>query len=157
MITITIHDLCQWDRDGESPELVEPYSIYRFRDGNFILYVGKTERHIVERLWEHIGLAGQTQLTHLIEDNAPESLSWQIDLYTVEECLPFIREHFASKIIDEATIDLAERAMIAYSHPAVNSMVNYHSTKLPERYTRKRVERIRNTFETYLPPEPESQ
>jgi hypothetical protein len=79
MLTITIRDLCQWNRDGEAPEFAEPYAIYRFRDGDFIIYVGKTERNIAERLWEHIGLAGRTHLTSLIEDNLPGSLDWQID------------------------------------------------------------------------------
>lgn len=51
------------------PEFEEPYSIYRFRDGEFVLYVSKTSRNILERLFEHIGIDGQTQMTTLIEDN----------------------------------------------------------------------------------------
>lgn len=156
MITITIRDLCRWDRDGQVPEFAELYSIYRFRDGDFILYVGKTLRNIAERLYEHIGLDGQTQLTKLIEDNLPESLDWQIDLFTVHDCIPLIREHPRPKIINEADIDLAERAMILHSRPAINSMVNSHPAELPEKYVRRRLERIRNTFDSYPPPYPKS-
>jgi len=83
MITVTIRNLCQWDRDGAAPEFAEPYSIYRFRDGEFVLYVGKTNRDILERLYEHIGMVGETQMTKFVEDNLPESLSWEIDLFTV--------------------------------------------------------------------------
>jgi hypothetical protein len=151
MITITIRELCQWDRDGEAPEFVGPYSIYRFRDGDFILYVGKTERNIAERLWEHIGLGGQTQLTPLIEDNIPESLDWQVDLYTVTDCFPFIKEYLAAKVMEEWDVALAEKALIMHSSPAINSTLNYHPTELPERYTRKRLERARSAFSSYLP------
>ncbi len=157
MRTITIRDLCQWDRDGESPEFAEPYSIYCFRDGDFILYVGKTKRHIVERLWEHVGFAGQTQMTSLIEDNLPESLGWEIDLFTVLECIPLINKHLKVKrIINECDFDLAEEAMIRESHPAVNRSLNFDGAEMPEKYIRKRLERMRKAFWLYPPSYPKA-
>lgn len=151
MKTITISDLCQWDHDGEWPDFSEPYSIYRFRDGEFVLYVGKTSRDIFERLYEHIGIAGQTQMTTLIEDNLPEALNWEIDLFTVKECIPLIKKHLKGTRIEEWDYDLAEKSMILESHPAVNKTLNWDPSALPEKYTRKRVERTRKAFWKYAP------
>lgn len=133
------------------PEFGEPYSIYRFRDGEFVLYVGKTSRNILERLFEHIGIDGQTQMTTLIEDNLPEALNWEIDLFTVKECIPLIKRHLKVERINERNFDLAERAMILESRPAMNMSLNAHPLALPSKYTRKRAKRMRKAFRQYPP------
>lgn len=157
MITVTIRDLCQWDRDGGAPEFAEPYSIYRFRDGDFVLYVGKTNREILERLYEHIGIEGQTQMTTLIEDNLPESLNWEIDLFTVQECIPLIKKHLKLELIQEWNYDLAEKAMICESRPAVNSILRVEHLTLPAKYTQKRLERTKRAWALYAPSDPEAE
>lgn len=157
MLTITIRDLCEWDRDGTAPEWAEPYSIYRFRDGEFVLYVGKTARNILERLYEHIGIDGQTGITKIVEDNLPESLNWEIDLFTVRECIPLIKKYFKVKRIKDWDTDSAEKAMIQACRPALNSTLSYNSAQLPLKYTKKSLERQRKTMLEFPPIVPKAE
>jgi hypothetical protein len=75
-----------------------------------------------------------------VEDNAPESHDWCIDLWTVDECLPVVQRHFPSTL--EFNLDTAERALILEYSPPLNSLSNPHSRALPRKYTERREARM---------------
>jgi len=119
------------------------FCIYVFRDDDFVLYVGKTKQNIIDRLEEHLGLTyrDQSQVGRLIMENTPLSRSWSVDLLTLEDCLPFVREYFP----DSTGLDLehAERATILKHSPPLNGQSNPHPRALPPKYTAKRDEKIK--------------
>ena len=74
--------------------------VYIVRDADLVLYVGKSEANVVDRLLSHIGegdfgWTGTSSLGRLIKANMPESGDWQIELLTPEECLSIIEQSFA--------------------------------------------------------------
>lgn len=128
MQTITVGDVLD-DRLPESG--FEQFQIYIFREDDLIFYVGKTEQHILDRLAEHLGLSFRSAslIGQLVEDNAPLSYAWQIDLLTLEDCFPFVHRHFPNAT--EIDLRLAERATILEFSPALNSESNPHPSSLP--------------------------
>lgn len=143
MQTITVNDVI----DNTLPETGwEKFRIYVFRDEDFILYVGKTQENIIDRLEAHMGLTDRSEslVGKLVEDNAPLSYHWSIDLYTIDECVAMIRRHYPkARIID---IDLVESAMILEHSPALNQQINPHPRALPSKYTSKRDTRMLAAF-----------
>ncbi len=118
------------------------YCIYLFRDGDFVLYVGKTKQNAIDRLQEHLGLtyADESQVGRLVEENAPLSYAWSVDLLTLDDCVPFVRKHFPES--KELDLDLAERATILEYSPPMNEQSNPHPRALPRKYTAKRDAKI---------------
>jgi len=70
----------------------------------------------------------------LIRENRPASFDWQIELMTIEDCMPFVRPLYRRYRDDEseiARIETAELAMIRSYHPCVNTSNNPDSLPLP--------------------------
>jgi hypothetical protein len=135
MQTITVKDVL----DNTLPESGwEKYRIYVFRDGDFILYVGKTDQNIIDRLEEHLGLTfrDSSLIGKLVEDNAPLSYSWHIDLMTLENCESIVHRHFPTCQMFDSRI--AEKALIWEYSPALNRESNPNPRPLPHKYTFKR-------------------
>jgi hypothetical protein len=133
MITVTLSNLLYSDLDENESNL------YIVRDGEVIFYVGQSGRGIRFRLFQH---HRETSLGNLIQDNLPDSMGWQIDLLTVQDCLSQIKKHFPyiseSFILkeDNAFIDRAEEAMIRELRPCLNGTWNLNPNPLPDKYKR---------------------
>ena len=79
MITTTVADVVK----GYSGTTQGHY-LYLYRDGEAILYVGKSIRPL-ERLLQHLGHDVRSlpdAIGLLIQDNLPNSLFWTVELYT---------------------------------------------------------------------------
>ena len=132
MTTITVADVIN---NTLSETGWSHFRLYVFRDCDLVLYVGQTSQNITDRLEEHLGLTyrNESQVGRLVEENAPESYSWCIDLRTLDECVPIIQRHFPeSRGID---INHAERALILEFSPSLNAQSNPHPCRLPSKYT----------------------
>jgi hypothetical protein len=140
--TISVLDVLE---DNLPDTGLQKYRIYIFRDQNFVFYVGKTEQYIVDRLAEHLGLTYRdaSLMGQLVEDNTPLSYAWQIDLLTLDDCLPCVQRHFPNARID---VRLAELATIAEFSPALNSESNPNPHALPTQYTARRDARVRDAY-----------
>lgn len=135
MVTITVADVLN---NTLLESGWEKFHLYVFRDGDFVLYVGKTDQNIIDRLEEHLGLTYRDSsiVGRLVEENVPESKRWLIDLRTVDECEPFVQYHFpACKGLD---VEIAERSLILQFSPPLNTQSNPHPKVLPLKYTRRR-------------------
>ncbi len=133
MMTITVADVVD---NTLSESGWGSFSIYVFRDGDFVLYVGKAEQNIIDRLEDHLGLSyrPESQIGRLVNDNAPGSYQWKIDLLTMDDCQPIAARHFpTAKLIDVIT---AERAIISEFRPPLNRQSNANARPLPRKYTR---------------------
>jgi hypothetical protein len=133
MITITIADVL----DDTAPILI-PYKLYLIRDSDVVFYVGKTGQYVIDRLLGHLGKGawswaeGPSYLGRLVLDNLPESRDWQVDLRTIAECEPLVKEVFPSLknfTLSSSDPGLAERALIRHYCPCLNG-----SSLLPEKY-----------------------
>lgn len=143
MHTITVADVL----NNTLPETGwEEYHLYVFRDGNFVLYVGKSEQNIIDRLEDHLGLTyrEESQVGKLVDDNAPDSFDWAIDLRTTAECTAIVNAHFPTcKMVD---VNIAERSLILEFSPPLNGQSNPHPLKLPKKYTRRRDQRLLQAY-----------
>lgn len=120
------------------------FCIYIFRDDKFALYVGKAQQNIVDRLEDHLGLSfrPESQIGRIVQDNMPESYGWQIDLLTMDDCLPIVARYFpTAKLIDILTV---ERAVILEYRPPLNRQSNPNARPLPRKYTRHKESRMRD-------------
>ena len=135
MLTITVADVI----DNTLPESGwGSFCIYVFRDKDFVLYVGKAEQNIIDRLEDHLGLAYRPKslVGRLVDENAPESHKWQIDLLSSDDCMLIVAKHFPSaKSADALTL---ERAVIMEFRPPLNRQSNPSARPLPSKYRRGR-------------------
>lgn len=146
MKTIRVGDVIEWSSGGYFIDGLGEYTLYLFRDDDCVFYVGKTERHVLERLAEH--LRAGSALGELVRDNLPSSLNWEIDLYCFQECASLVKKHLRVKMsLSEDQwrrgVQLGERALIREYHPALNVQHADDETDLPDRYRIKRAERQR--------------
>jgi len=130
MITVTLGDVLG---DLDNPP---DACIYLIRDGDTVFYVGKSTRGVVNRILAHCGLSTRGSLRDNLGEfifcNRPDSLTWQADLFTFEDCKPIIAEVFPNqKRID---IDWAELALITRYRPCLNRAGNTDPNLLPARY-----------------------
>jgi hypothetical protein len=114
------------------------FRIYVFRDQDFVLYVGKTEQNIIDRIEEHLGLSHreESHVGQLVSDNLPHSLDWYIDLMTLADCDLFVQRHFA--VSHNADVRLAEQAMIREYSPPLNRESNPNAHLLPHKYSKQK-------------------
>lgn len=143
MITVTIADVI-----GNTLPVSgwEGYHLYVIRDGDFVLYVGKSDQNIIDRLQDHLGLTyrGESQVGELVNDNTPESLQWKIDLRNIPECASIVKRHYpACKKVD---LYIAEHALILEFAPPLNVQSNPYPNELPRKYTRRRDARLLDAY-----------
>ncbi len=162
MLTMTIEQAT-----GDNPPDETGYYLYLVRDGDTVFYVGQSVEPY-ERLSNHIGLAllyegtGSDSLGSMIGDNYPDSLAWIFELYTLQDCEPFIEHHATSREqaafqkalrkIEAETIDRfglkcamddAEDALIEHFRPCLNRARVHFDSLIPMRYLKKQLERNR--------------
>lgn len=96
--------------------------LYVFRDGENILYVGKAESGIANRLKAHLGATnnGLSPIGTLITCNHPESANWEVDIYESEQ------------IVED------ERALIRQLRPLLNETHNYEPSSITKGYRTER-------------------
>lgn len=127
--------------------------LYLVKDGDVVLYVGRSYDP-VDRLQQHLGISGRygnysaDDLGLVYFEEKPESLKWQVEIYTVDDCLPFVKKHIMSYITHyteerylsqeglDGAIDFAEQALIHEHRPCLNVIHNQNATRLPAHYKR---------------------
>ena len=134
MITVTIADVLT--RKTYDRELSE-HRIYLIRDGALPLYVSKTEigptNHILSHLFSD-------EMGRVITNNLPESKIWQVDMFTVDDCRPYILKHKTEYLYYK--IDQAEQAMICEYGPCLNVLFNQYTPNhkhLPDKYKKHKI------------------
>lgn len=157
MKTITVRDVFVFTGCPDQGNDLGDYCLYVFRDGDFVLYVGRTERYVLDRLAEHVGLAGRgSKITELISDNLPAALDWLIDLYGFCECEALVKKHLASRYNKKRfgleanwrySTQLSEHALIMEHRPPLNTILVGTPNKLPERYDHFNRGKIREIFD----------
>jgi hypothetical protein len=106
MLSITIGEALQ----QKLPDTWGHY-LYLYRDGIVVLYVGRSEVPI-QRLREHLGertYGLSDYVGHIIESSRPESFDWGIDLFTLEDCEPFIRKYSSGTWLGKLQVKTYER------------------------------------------------
>jgi hypothetical protein len=91
MISISVGEILQgWDKVPTGAR------IYIVRDGDLVFYVGVLERPILDHLLEHFGVVvggpPADRLGRLMLDNAPSSNGWMVDLLSLVDSEPIVRE-----------------------------------------------------------------
>ena len=125
---------------GEVPYDEPSAFIYLFRDGGTIFYIGKSV-DVYSRIEEHLGMQGRgylrggAKMEYIVNTNRPESLAWEVYLYTIVDCevitgCQYNRESYGR----DFAMEMAELDMIALHHPCLNTANNPHGTPLPARY-----------------------
>ena len=143
MLTITVGDVLN-DKLPDSGW--GKFRIYVFRDQDFVLYVGKTEQNIIDRIEEHLGLSHreESHVGQLVADNLPHSLEWCIDLMTLDDCDVFVQHHFA--VDHNKDVRLAEQALIREYSPPLNRESNPNARPLPRKYLKRKNQRTMQTY-----------
>jgi len=164
MLQSTIGELL----DGKLNDLdTGDHYLYLVRDGGVVFYVGRSQ-YVPDRLLAHMGKGpwgwrgtSASTLGQTVEQNLPESLAWQIELFTPGEC--GVEPDVTKAITKEAwekkwhpdvlkmlpwrecqgqdsvrytkdMIAYAEELLIAKSHPCLNTVHNHDPGTLPLKY-----------------------
>jgi len=129
MFTQTVGDILQ----GRGMQSGFP-CVYIVRDGDKILYVGKTRKSVAERIQQHCAYYSDpshaSQLGKFIQKNIPESYSWVVETLSIKECLISIKEGFPN--VETVNYAEAEIGMILICRPYLNIMNNTRGKPLPE-------------------------
>jgi hypothetical protein len=135
MISISIGQVLQgWAGDTGGAR------IYLIVDDKLVFYAGVLKRSILDHLLEHCGLADNGQpadrLGRVILDNAPSSNGWGVDLLSLEDCEPIVRE--VTPLCRRLDAAWALFCLTIYYRPCLVDKDNPEPTPLPERYKRGR-------------------
>jgi len=131
MISFSLGEILQgWDGDPSDAR------IYMIRDDKFVFYVGVLERTILDYVLEHCGLVDNgppaDSLGKLILDNAPISNGWVVDLLSLEDCEPIIKE--VTPLYKRVNAARALLCLTTYYRPCLVEKDNPNPVPLPERY-----------------------
>lgn len=139
MIKTNVGDL--WDKKLDDLDTTG-YRLYVIRDGETVFYVGQSKEVLV-RLLDHLGQRDQEQVTstlnRFVNNNLPEAGAWQVELMTVADCGPLVKDHFPA--YKRWGVDLAEIALMREFHPCFNTLHNPRSSQIPDKYRWDRVKR----------------
>lgn len=139
MITTTIKEALEGSLDSISGK----HKIYIIRDQEWILYVGKSV-NIARRLVQHIspkGRIGADEIGDLVWENRPQSLNWQVDALTLEDCLSIVVQRYPRYNVDDLPDeDTTEVELIAHYHPCINSISNVAPGPWPKHIKRYELE-----------------
>lgn len=124
----------------DTPNREAGHYIYRYYDGDTTFYVGRSV-HPFERLREHLGQGERLPLPdaigRLILDNHPDSLSWVMEIYGLQELAPTLDLSCTSLLSMYA--DRLEDEAIARFQPCLNAINNPTGARLPVKYHRRKV------------------
>lgn len=119
------------------------YCVYVVREGETILYVGRSSDP-ERRLREHFGQPWRSSgsaISVLFEQYPEEALAWQVDVYTLGECQPYVvsylhrlPEVYRDPAHYEESMRDAEIAMILHLRPCLNVSNNPSPSRLPDKY-----------------------
>lgn len=132
MIELTLHNFRQ--QNYEDTENI--YCLYVVKtDLDDVLYVGISEVDVWERwfgwgghmLWDGNVIYGSSTIGTKIERHIPESLSWKIQLWTLNDCIKFLGKAIPPR--NDRTIKSIEPLMIKKLSPALNVTYNYKPGK----------------------------
>ena len=122
--------------------------VYLYRDDDTVFYVGQS-RHPLRRFYQHMGKyrgSYSDSVGDFIIENQPESLNWQIEIYTLEECRPFMacsdgyyEGCIGNPILFGEIVNAAEVAFIELFRPCFNRIHNLKPTSLPVKYHRPKI------------------
>lgn len=127
--------------------------LYIYRDGDTILYVGKSVQPL-ERLLQHLGRAlpyTPDNVGRVIQENMPESLTWSVDLYTLSDCQEVVKIHkpgtfvafqryLAQETFRKEAMMIAEEALIRHHRPYLNQQnATWYDHPLPDRYVKQEI------------------
>lgn len=129
MVTCTIREYLQ----GKLDWLENGYHIYIFRNKEHVFYVGRSN-DVIRRIEEHISPKHRITASYMgdiVWENRPESFDWQLEFYTLEECLPVVQERYPN--YDRTPgMETAELSMIMHHHPCFNSSNNVKPGPCPD-------------------------
>jgi hypothetical protein len=133
MISISIGVILQgWDNDPFDAR------IYLIRDDDLVFFVGVLEGAILKHLLRHCGLVDNglpsDRVGRLILDNAPNSNGWVVDLLSLEDCEPIVRE--VMPLVKRVDAGRASFCLVTYYRPCLVEKDNPEPVLLPERYKR---------------------
>lgn len=130
MIELCFNDFYQQNYEHKN------YCLYIMKNGlGDILYIGISEVSVWERwfgwgghlVWEGALIYGQSSIGEKIENHLPESLRWNIQLWTLQDCIDFLGSSIPSH--NSRTIQDIEPLMIKALAPALNHIYNYSPGK----------------------------
>jgi len=107
------------------------FCLYAMKNGlGGTLYVGISKVDIWERwfggrghvTWDENYISGNSSVGEKIVDHIPDSLSWKIQLWTLNDCLEYCKEEAIKR--NSHTIQDAERLMIRKLSPMLNRTYN---------------------------------
>lgn len=108
------------------------YRLYVMKNGlGDILYIGISNQSIWGRwfgwgghmMWDGHVIYGESSIGEKIEYHLPDSLHWNIQLWSLQDCIEFLEELIAPHV--EHTIQDIEPLMIKKLSPALNRTYNY--------------------------------
>jgi hypothetical protein len=103
-----------------------------------VFFVGILEDKILAQLLKHYGLVDNgppvDRLGKLILDNAPSSNGWEVDLLSLEDCEPIVRE--VTPLYKRLDTARAVFCLTTYYRPCLVEKDNPNPSPLPERYKR---------------------
>jgi hypothetical protein len=110
----------------------QPFCLYVVKNASKdVLYVGISENDIWERwfgwgghmTWDSNVIYGESPVGLKIENHLPDSFQWEIQLWTLQDCLVFCRGELPSDTSELIVKDL-EPIMIRKLSPALNGTYN---------------------------------
>jgi hypothetical protein len=124
------------------------HTIYLFRDGATVLYVGQSQKDILKRVGGYLNLNGfspSNPIRLLIRAKLPQSYDWLVEFFTTDGCVEIYHQNDIA--INKAhglpapvarpkgiSVNVAEQALIRFYHPCLNIAHNSHPTRLPASY-----------------------
>jgi hypothetical protein len=111
----------------------QQFCLYLVKNGdNSVLYVGISTNDVWERwfgwgghmTWDGKVIYGESPIGVKIENHLPDSLRWNFQLWTLEDCVEFCKEELPGDR-SKATIREIEPIMIRKLSPSLNLTYNY--------------------------------
>lgn len=118
--------------------LEKNYCLYVMKNGfGGVLYVGISTVDIWSRwfawgghmTWDRNVIYGESSIGEKIEKHIPDSLSWKIQLWTLEDCFEFCGKELPSTGDHDQALRDIERHMIKKLSPALNVTYNRNPGK----------------------------
>jgi hypothetical protein len=119
LITVTLGQI----RRGDVAQVRGMRGVYIVRDGQTILYIGKTEKRDIEwRMRAHLGqgsgpFSRPTMLGKLALQHESRSDRWQVAVWSLDDCNQFFEQR---GLPQRRKVPTAEEALIRFYCPCLN-------------------------------------